>query len=186
MILRKYDYGHLKEIEVRRDDQQLYTFKEGDLLRLRLQDIEDMLLLLVQQKLTNLTIDEDQFDRKRLMCVDELHKFSDGTLNDVRSALHDIASGIRMKYLPKRKWSNSNKRRAQVMVQDIDKKLFERRLMRNLEKFVGGREYGNDLRLLNGQYEFTISCPISIQERISKKGENKAKRQKTDSEWKRL
>ncbi|GKC56586.1 hypothetical protein Tco_1084184 [Tanacetum coccineum] len=79
------------------------------------------------------------------------------------AALHDIASGIRMKYLPKRKWSNSNKRRAQVMVQDIDKKLFERRLMRNLEKFVGGREYGNDLRLLNGQYEFTISCPISIQ-----------------------
>nr|GEU77925.1 hypothetical protein [Tanacetum cinerariifolium] len=30
----------------------------------------------------------------------------------------------------------------------IDKKLYERRLMRNLEKFVGGREYGNDLRLL--------------------------------------
>ncbi|GKD41937.1 hypothetical protein Tco_1266582 [Tanacetum coccineum] len=54
----------------------------------------------------------------------------------------------RMKYLPRRNWSNSNKRRARVMIQDIDKKLFERRLMRNLEKFIGGREYGNDLRLL--------------------------------------
>ncbi|GJX28719.1 hypothetical protein Tco_0236798 [Tanacetum coccineum] len=53
-----YDYGHLEEIEVRRDDQKLYTFKEGDFKRLCLQDIEDMLLLLVQQKLTNLTIDE--------------------------------------------------------------------------------------------------------------------------------
>ncbi|GJR91713.1 hypothetical protein Tco_0215724 [Tanacetum coccineum] len=42
-------------------DQQLYKFKEGDFPRLRLQDIEDMLLLLVQQKLTNLTIDE-RFD----------------------------------------------------------------------------------------------------------------------------
>ncbi|GKD81006.1 hypothetical protein Tco_1347845, partial [Tanacetum coccineum] len=90
----------------------------------------------------------DQFDRIRLMRTDELHKFSDGTPNDVSSALHDIASGIRMKYLPKRKWSNSDKRRARVMVQDIDKQLFERRLMRNLEKFIGGREYGNDLRLL--------------------------------------
>ncbi|GKB96704.1 hypothetical protein Tco_0982841 [Tanacetum coccineum] len=33
---------------------------EGDFKRLRLQDIEDMLLLLVQQKLTNLTINERQ------------------------------------------------------------------------------------------------------------------------------
>nr|GEV69771.1 hypothetical protein [Tanacetum cinerariifolium] len=56
--MQKYDYGHLEKIEVRRDDQQLYMFIEGDFKRLRLQDIEDMLLLLVQQKLTNLTIDE--------------------------------------------------------------------------------------------------------------------------------
>ncbi|GKE68848.1 hypothetical protein Tco_1526920, partial [Tanacetum coccineum] len=57
-IMKKYDYGHLEEIEVHRDDQKLYTFKEGDFKRLRLQDIKDMLLLLVQQKLTNLIIDE--------------------------------------------------------------------------------------------------------------------------------
>nr|GEY82018.1 hypothetical protein [Tanacetum cinerariifolium] len=43
------------------------------------------------------------------------------------------------------------------MVKAIDKLLFERRLMRNLEKFVGGRDYGNDLRLL----ERTI-CPCHI------------------------
>ncbi|GJR92459.1 hypothetical protein Tco_0264633, partial [Tanacetum coccineum] len=36
--------------------------------------------------------------------------------------------------------------------QDIDRQLFQRRLMRNLKKFVGGREYGEDLRLL----EWTI------------------------------
>ncbi|GKB55476.1 hypothetical protein Tco_0906229 [Tanacetum coccineum] len=56
--MKMYDYGHLEEIEVHQDDQKLYTFKEGDFKRLCLQDIEDMLLLLVQQKLTNLTIDE--------------------------------------------------------------------------------------------------------------------------------
>ncbi|GKD83214.1 hypothetical protein Tco_1350053 [Tanacetum coccineum] len=80
----------------------------------------------------------------------KLHKFSDGMLNDVRSALHDIASGIRMEYLLKRKWGNLGKRSARVMFQDIDKKLFERRIMRNLEKFIGGREYGTDLRLVDG------------------------------------
>ncbi|GJS15100.1 hypothetical protein Tco_0409572 [Tanacetum coccineum] len=38
---------------------------------------------------------KDQNNRNRLMYVDELHKFSDGTLDDVRSALNDIAKGIR-------------------------------------------------------------------------------------------
>ncbi|GJZ30187.1 hypothetical protein Tco_0575234 [Tanacetum coccineum] len=63
---------------------------------------------------------KDQNNRNRLMRADELHKFSDDTLNDVRSALNDIAKGIRMECLPKRKWSGLDKRRAQVMVQDID------------------------------------------------------------------
>nr|GEU28848.1 hypothetical protein [Tanacetum cinerariifolium] len=39
-------------------DLQLYTFKEGDFKRLCLEDIEDILLLLVQQRPTNLTINE--------------------------------------------------------------------------------------------------------------------------------
>ncbi|GJY97797.1 hypothetical protein Tco_0514707 [Tanacetum coccineum] len=49
---------HLDWIVVRRNDDKLYTLKEGDYKRLCLQDIEDMLLLLVQGKLTNLTIEE--------------------------------------------------------------------------------------------------------------------------------
>nr|GEV51520.1 hypothetical protein [Tanacetum cinerariifolium] len=43
---------------LRRDDDKIYKFKEGDFKRLRLQDIEDMLLLLVQGKLSNLTVEE--------------------------------------------------------------------------------------------------------------------------------
>ncbi|GJZ64271.1 hypothetical protein Tco_0620692 [Tanacetum coccineum] len=148
--VQKYDYSHLEEIEVRRDDQKLYMFREGDFKRLRLQDIEDMRVEDLQldvksyQKKLNLT----KTDTFRLMRADELHKFSDGILDDVWSALHDIASGIRMEYLSMRKWSNLDKKRARVMVQDIDKQLYQRRLMQNLEKFVGGREYRNDLRLL--------------------------------------
>ncbi|GKC54518.1 hypothetical protein Tco_1077263, partial [Tanacetum coccineum] len=153
-IMKKYDYGHLEEIEVLREVQKLYKFREGDFLRLRLQDIEDMLLLLVQKKLTNLTINErydlnvalrmftrwiviqrrvedlqlgvESYQKKlnltkpdtfknRLMRANELHKFSDGTLDDVRSAHNDIANGIRMEYLPMRKWSNLDKKRAWVM-----------------------------------------------------------------------
>nr|GEZ36637.1 hypothetical protein [Tanacetum cinerariifolium] len=57
-IVESHNYKHLDWITVRRDDDKLYKFKEGDFKRLRIQDIEDMLLLLVQRKLTNLTVEE--------------------------------------------------------------------------------------------------------------------------------
>ncbi|GKF36513.1 hypothetical protein Tco_0113271, partial [Tanacetum coccineum] len=57
-IVEWHDYKHLDWITVRRDDDALYTFKEGDFHILRIQDIEDMLLLLVQGKVTNLSVEE--------------------------------------------------------------------------------------------------------------------------------
>nr|GEX99461.1 hypothetical protein [Tanacetum cinerariifolium] len=57
-IVEWHNYKHLDWITVRRDDDKLYKFKEGDFKRLHIQDIEDMLLLLVQGKLTNLTVEE--------------------------------------------------------------------------------------------------------------------------------
>nr|GEW67915.1 hypothetical protein [Tanacetum cinerariifolium]GEY47826.1 hypothetical protein [Tanacetum cinerariifolium] len=57
-ILEWNNYKHLDWITVHRDDDKLYKFKEGDLKRLRLQDIEDTLLLLVQGKMSNLTVEE--------------------------------------------------------------------------------------------------------------------------------
>ncbi|GJT93089.1 hypothetical protein Tco_1081934 [Tanacetum coccineum] len=155
---------HLDWITVRRDDDVLYKFKEGDFHRLRIQDIEDMLLLLVQGKVTNLSVEEriafnvslrmftrrvviqrrvedlqlgvesyqkklnltkpDRYrsnrrrqdaytpysdprgfiyenkDKKnRLMRIDELHKFSDGTLDDVSYTwlLNELLPGISQK-----------------------------------------------------------------------------------------
>nr|GEV49829.1 copia protein [Tanacetum cinerariifolium] len=57
-IVEWHNYKHLYWITVRKEDDKLYKFKEGDFKRLRIQDIEDMLLLLVQGKLTNLTVKE--------------------------------------------------------------------------------------------------------------------------------
>nr|GFD28379.1 hypothetical protein [Tanacetum cinerariifolium] len=57
-IVEWHNYKHLDWITVRRDDDRLYKFKKGDFKRLRIQDIEDILLLLVQGKLTNLTVNE--------------------------------------------------------------------------------------------------------------------------------
>ncbi|GKE06802.1 hypothetical protein Tco_1398820, partial [Tanacetum coccineum] len=57
-VIRKHGYGNLQEIVVRRADNDLYRFKEGDFPRLRIDDIEDMLLLVVQNRITNLLGDD--------------------------------------------------------------------------------------------------------------------------------
>ncbi|GKC73898.1 hypothetical protein Tco_1119781 [Tanacetum coccineum] len=57
-VMRKHGYEYLKEIVVRRSDNDLYTFKEGDFPCLHINDIEDMLLLVVQNRLTNLSGDD--------------------------------------------------------------------------------------------------------------------------------
>nr|GEU79618.1 hypothetical protein [Tanacetum cinerariifolium] len=88
---------------------------------LRIQDIEDMLLLLVQGKLTNLTVEErfiyqNKDKKNRLMHIDELQKFGDGTLNDVRTALDDRLKGIQMKYLPQTIWRQNDKDKVEAMI----------------------------------------------------------------------
>nr|GEV36244.1 hypothetical protein [Tanacetum cinerariifolium] len=175
-IVECHSYKHLDWIMVRKDDDKIYKFKEDDFKRLRIQEIEDMLLLLVQGKLTNMIVknalpltslfeclqrsimiqrrmedlqlgvksyqkklnqtkpDSYQFDlkrkeaytaysnprgfiyqikdkRNRLMRIDELHKFSDRTLTDVRTALDDRLKGIQMQYLPQLIWRKSDKDR---------------------------------------------------------------------------
>nr|GFA88751.1 hypothetical protein [Tanacetum cinerariifolium] len=180
-IVEWHNYKHLDWISVRRDDDKIYKFIKGDFKRLHLQDIKDMLLLLVQGKLSNLTVEEhfavnvslrmftrsiviqrrvedlqvgvksyqkrlnltnpytyrsdlkrrkaytaysnpsgliyqNKDKKNRLMRIDELHKFSDGTLNDVRNALDDRLKGIRMKYLPQTIWRKGDKDRAAAMI----------------------------------------------------------------------
>nr|GEX81809.1 UBN2 domain-containing protein [Tanacetum cinerariifolium] len=73
---------------------------------------------------------KDNLNRKRFMRSDELHKFSDGTLQSVRDTLHDMETNLRMGYnkaMPKRRWSNLDKTRSHIMLKDIDQHLLERR-----------------------------------------------------------
>nr|GEY48862.1 hypothetical protein [Tanacetum cinerariifolium] len=131
-----------------------------------------MLLLLVQGKLTNLTVEERfafnvslrMFIRSIItqrhvedlqLDVESYQKKlnltrpdTDGTLTDVLTALDDRLKGIQMKYLPQTIWRKSDKERAAAMIQAIDKQLKTRRIMRSLERFVGGRLYEGDFRML--------------------------------------
>ncbi|GKD87592.1 hypothetical protein Tco_1358746 [Tanacetum coccineum] len=165
--MRKYGYGYLEEIVVRRPGNNRLTNLSGD-------DVADFAIALrmFTRSLINVTkpdttrpdlrkrhpytpykdpqgfIYVDDCKRNKLMRSDELYKFSDGTLTRLLSSLEYITKDIDMEYLPKRRWSNLEKKRDHFMIKDINKLLKERRMMRSLEKFIGGRLYGTDLRLL--------------------------------------
>nr|GEW10469.1 hypothetical protein [Tanacetum cinerariifolium] len=133
LIVEWHDYKTLDWITVRRNDDKLCTFKEGDYKRLRLQEIKDMLLLLVQGKLKNLTIEE------RLALNVSLRMFTRSIViqrqNQDEVSVTDI--------LKERKQG-----RVGDMIQVIDKKLKNKRIMRSLEIFVGGRLYEEDFQQL--------------------------------------
>nr|GEW19351.1 hypothetical protein [Tanacetum cinerariifolium] len=57
-VMEWFGYSYLEEIISRRQNDKLYKFREEDFKRLRRQAIEDMLLLLVQDKLSNLNLEE--------------------------------------------------------------------------------------------------------------------------------
>ncbi|GKA89402.1 reverse transcriptase domain-containing protein [Tanacetum coccineum] len=72
-IMEFFGYKHLEEITVRRQDDVLYKFREGDIKRLRREDIEYMLLLLVQSYHQIQTAERDEeettfFTRKAVVC----------------------------------------------------------------------------------------------------------------------
>nr|GEV75532.1 hypothetical protein [Tanacetum cinerariifolium] len=135
-IMKMYDYGHWKRLKFVKMIKSYIHLEKVEYLQLGVKSYQKKLNLTkpdtYRSNLKNKTaytsysdphgiIYMDEHKRKRLLRADKLHKFSDGMLNDVRSALHDIVAGIRLEYLPIRKWINLDKKRARVMVQDIDK-----------------------------------------------------------------
>nr|GEV24774.1 hypothetical protein [Tanacetum cinerariifolium] len=133
----KHDYTISKECYKERQPPR--TFEE-----LMGTPIKFSAFVMNRLKIDNLTHEILEGDFLRL----NLCYFEDMLLLLVQKKLFnlDVDDRLEMDYLPKRHWSNLKKKRSHIMIKAIDKLLFERRLMHNLEKFVGGRDYGNDLR----------------------------------------
>nr|GEX09245.1 hypothetical protein [Tanacetum cinerariifolium] len=121
LVMRKHGYGYLEKIVVRRADNTLYKFKEGvksyqkhinitkpDTTRLDLRKRHPY----TPYKDPQGFIYFNDHQRNRLMRSNELYKFSDGTLTRLLSSLEDITKNIDMEYLPKRRCSKLEKKRA--------------------------------------------------------------------------
>ncbi|GJR03640.1 hypothetical protein Tco_0526624 [Tanacetum coccineum] len=85
----------------------------------------------------------DRNDQRKLMRLNELHKFSDGTLTRVMEKLDHMVKDFHLfeynKGMETRKWSEDDKRRSKDFITAIEKRLQIRRIFRSLESFVGGR-----------------------------------------------
>ncbi|GKC54528.1 hypothetical protein Tco_1077273 [Tanacetum coccineum] len=160
-VFKKYGYNYLREIILRRADYQEYKISENDFKNLHPNDFEDLFLLNIQEKLNHLPkIDKtslhtavNMWIRNLLMRLNELHKFSDGTLTRVMEKLdHKVKDFHLFEYnkgMESRKWSENDKRRSKDFITAIEKRLQIRRIFRSLESFVRGRIRDIDYRPIN-------------------------------------
>ncbi|GJW74020.1 hypothetical protein Tco_0133390 [Tanacetum coccineum] len=86
------------------------------------------------------------------MRLNELHKFSDGTLTRVMEKLDQMVKDFHLyeynKGMETRKWSEDDKRRSKDFITAIEKRLQIRRILSIVRKLVGGRiRYYIDFRM---------------------------------------
>ncbi|GKA09424.1 hypothetical protein Tco_0688755 [Tanacetum coccineum] len=94
----------------------------------------------------------DKYGVQMIMWFNEIHKFSDGTLQQIDEALdyrvkefkvNRMNSGLNTWF-----WTRKDVDRSKEFMFAIHKRLKKRRIFRNLESFVGGRIREGDYRLL--------------------------------------
>ncbi|GJT69103.1 hypothetical protein Tco_1028389 [Tanacetum coccineum] len=84
---------------------------------------------------------KDRNDQKKMMRLDEVHKFSYGTLTRVKEKLDHMVKDFNLyEYnheIKTRIWSEDDKRRSEEFIEEIERRLKIRRIFRSLESFVG-------------------------------------------------
>ncbi|GJY43206.1 hypothetical protein Tco_0431419 [Tanacetum coccineum] len=94
----------------------------------------------------------DRYGVQMIMRFNEIHKFSDGTLQQIDEALDYRVKEFRINRtnpgMNARFWTKKDVDRSKDFMFAIQKRLKTRRIFRNLESFVGGRIREGDYRLL--------------------------------------
>ncbi|GKA52165.1 hypothetical protein Tco_0745361 [Tanacetum coccineum] len=178
-VFSLYGYDYMKKIVLRRADLKEYTIAERDFKYLYPSDFEDLRLhtgIESYQTQLNLTkprwdatgfefkhdftvIDSpravtfrDKYGVQMIMRFNEIHKFSDGTLQQIDEALDYRVKEFKVNRmnpgLNTRFWTRKDVDRSKEFMFAIQKRLKTRRIFRNLESFIGGRIREGDYRLL--------------------------------------
>ncbi|GJV61167.1 hypothetical protein Tco_1467267 [Tanacetum coccineum] len=94
----------------------------------------------------------DKYGVQMIMRFNEIHKFSDGTLQLIDETLDYRVKEFKVNRmnpgLDTRVWTRKDVERSKEFMFAIQKRLKTRRIFRNLESFIGGRVREGDYRLL--------------------------------------
>nr|GEW46591.1 hypothetical protein [Tanacetum cinerariifolium] len=157
-VFSMYGYDYMKKIVFRHADLNEHVIGERDFKHLYPSDFEDMYLLNLQGHLNHLPpkdkkiLTTDSYGVQMIMRFNEIHKFSDGTLQQIDEALdyrvkefkiNRMNPGLNTSF-----WTRKDVDRSKEFMLAIQKRLKTRRIFCNLESFVGGRVRDGDYRLL--------------------------------------
>nr|GEU41362.1 hypothetical protein [Tanacetum cinerariifolium] len=162
-------YDYMKKIVLCCADLNEHVIAERDFKYLYPSDFEDMYLLGIESYQTQLNLTKPQWDAtgfeykqdytvidspkavmfwdkygvQMMMRFNEIHKFSNGTLQQIDKALDYRVKEFRINKmnlcLNTRFWTRKDVDRSKAFMFAIHKRLKTRRIFRNLESFVGGR-----------------------------------------------
>nr|GEZ77565.1 hypothetical protein [Tanacetum cinerariifolium] len=165
-VFSMYGYDYMKKIVLRRADLNENVIAERDFKYLYPSDFEDLYQLNLQGHLNHLPLKDkkiltttvNQWTRhlvirhRMMMRFNEIHKFSDGTLQQIDEALDYRVKEFRINRmnpgLNTRFWTRKDVDRYKAFMFTIQMRLKTRRIFRNLESFVGRRVREGDYRLL--------------------------------------
>nr|GEV57543.1 hypothetical protein [Tanacetum cinerariifolium] len=178
-VFSMYGYDYMKKIVPRHEDLNEHVIAERDFKQLVIrQRVEDVQLRIESyQTQVNLTkpqwmatgfeykhdytviespravIFRDKYGVQMMMRFNEIHKFSNGTLQQIVEALDYRVKEFRINRmnpgLNTRFWTRKDVDRYNAFMFAIQRCLRTRRIFRNLESFVGGRVREGDYRLLS-------------------------------------
>nr|GEU47013.1 hypothetical protein [Tanacetum cinerariifolium] len=141
-VFSMYGYDYMKKIVLRQADLNEHIIAKRDFKYLYQSDFEDLYLLNLQ----------DRYGVQMIMHFNEIHKFSDGTLQQIDEALDYRVKEFKVNRmnpgLNTRFWTRKDVDRSKEFMFAIQKRLNTRRIFCNLESFVGGRVRDGDYRLL--------------------------------------
>nr|GEV49273.1 putative Gag-Pol polyprotein [Tanacetum cinerariifolium] len=130
-VFSMYGYEYIKKIVLRRADLNEHVIEERDFKAATFWE---------------------RYGVQMIMRFNEIHKFSDGTLQQIYEALdyrvkefkiNRINPGLNMRF-----WTRKDVDRSKAFMFSIEKLLKKRRIFCNLESFVGGRVRDGDYKLL--------------------------------------
>nr|GEZ40430.1 hypothetical protein [Tanacetum cinerariifolium] len=130
-VFSMYGYNYMKEIVIRRADLNEQVIAERDFKAVTFRD---------------------RYRVQMMMRFNEIHKFSDGTVQQIDETLDYRVKELKINRMNLRLntsfWTRKDVDRSKAFMFTIQKRLKTRRIFRNLESFVGGRVRDEDYRLL--------------------------------------